>query len=98
MGDAKCPVGLASGPPHNPVRLGIVVGTVVGSVVGGAVVVGGWVVVGAGVVVGGAVVVVGGLVVIIDGAVAVRVPALHNETSQQLIEQDPRAPPRDWFM
>lgn len=55
-------------------------------------------VVGAGVVVGGAVVVVGGLVVIIDGAVAVRVPGLHNETSQQLIEQDPRAPPRDWFM
>ena len=36
--------------------------------------------------------------VVRDGAVAVSAPALHSETSQQLIEQDPRAPPRDWFM
>lgn len=48
-------------------------------------------------VVGGAVVVVGGLVVVKGGAVVV-VPALHNETWQQLIEQDPRAPLRDWFI
>lgn len=51
MGDAKYPVGLASGPPHSADGIGIVVGTVVGSVVGS--VVGGAVVVGAGVVVGG---------------------------------------------
>lgn len=55
-------------------------------------------VVGGGVVVGGAAVVVGGLVVVRDGTVAVRFPALHNGRSQQLIEQYPMAPLRDWFM
>lgn len=79
-------------PGRNRIVVGTVVGSVVGSVVGGAVVV-----VGGGVVVGGAVVVVGGLVVVKGGAVVVA-PALHNETWQQLIEQDPRAPLRDWFI
>ena len=49
------------------------------------------------VVVGGAVVVVGGLVVVAGGKVLGAVAALQYAVLQQLIEQDLRKPPRDWF-